>query len=98
MPHLREKETESEMGLSDTSSPSLGSAVGPETVTDTTAAPVVWRRSRRCSTNACVEIADLSDGGVAVRDSKQPSSDPVLRFSAQEWQAFIMAVYAGEFG
>jgi len=36
----------------------------------------------------CVEVADLPDGGRAVRDSKDPSG-PVLRFTAEEWKAFM---------
>jgi len=98
MPHLREKEIESEMGPAAASAPAPASAVIPASVADTTAAPLVWRRSTRCSTNECVEVAELPGGGVAVRDSKQPSSGPVLKFSAQEWQAFISSVCAREFG
>ena len=44
----------------------------------------------------CVEVADLPDGGVAVRDSKDPSG-PVLRFTPGEWQAFTGGVRGGEF-
>jgi len=57
---------------------------------------MAWRRSTRCSTNSCLEVADLPEGGVAIRDSKQPTS--VLFFSAQEWRAFLSGVYAREFG
>jgi hypothetical protein len=42
-------------------------------------------------------VADLPDGGAAVRDSKDPAS-PVLTFTAQEWVAFVRGVKAGEFG
>jgi len=45
--------------------------------------------------NACVEIAVLPDG-IAVRDSKDPSG-PVLRFTNQEWSAFLAGVRADEF-
>lgn len=45
--------------------------------------------------NACVEIAVLRSG-IAVRDSKDPSG-PVLRFTAQEWSAFLAGVRAHEF-
>lgn len=65
---------------------------------DSLATTLAWRRSTRCSTNSCVEIADLPDGGTAVRDSKQPFSAPVLLFTAKEWKAFILGVTAGEFG
>jgi hypothetical protein len=88
------KETECEMGPADGSASAPGSALDPESM----ATPLVWRRSSRCSANSCVEVADLPDGAVAVRDGKQPMSAPALLFSAQEWQAFISGVYAGEFG
>jgi Domain of unknown function (DUF397) len=45
----------------------------------------------------CVEVASLPDGGRAVRDSKDPDG-PVLRFSADEWSAFVRRVKAGKPG
>jgi uncharacterized protein DUF397 len=44
----------------------------------------------------CVEVAPLRDG-IAVRDSKNPSG-PVLRFSADDWQAFVSNIKAGQLG
>ncbi|MEV6051891.1 DUF397 domain-containing protein [Streptomyces sp. NPDC052107] len=59
--------------------------------------PMNWRKSSYSgSTNECVEIADLADGGRAVRDSKNPD-DGFFRFTAAEWSAFIQGVKAGEF-
>ncbi|WP_144119548.1 DUF397 domain-containing protein [Catellatospora sichuanensis] len=58
-------------------------------------AAVGWRRSSYCDSGACVEVAQL-DHGVAVRDSKDPQG-PVLRFSRQEFAAFIAGVRAGDF-
>lgn len=57
---------------------------------------LAFRPSSFCSTHSCVLVADLPDGGVAVRDSKVPDG-PVLTFSAEEWQAHIAGVKAGEF-
>ena len=58
---------------------------------------VTWRASSFCGANgACVEFAELPQGGVGVRDSKDPAS-PVLRFTPQEWRAFIAGAVAGEF-
>ena len=48
-----------------------------------------------CNSN-CVEVASLPDGGVGVRDSKDPSG-PVLRFTPGEWHAFIGGARNGEF-
>ncbi|MEV0593828.1 DUF397 domain-containing protein [Nonomuraea cavernae] len=59
--------------------------------------PLIWRKSRLSNASGdCVEIASLPDGGVAVRDSKNPQG-PHLRFSASEWGAFIGGAKAGEF-
>lgn len=46
--------------------------------------------------NACVEVAELDNGGRAVRDSKDPNG-PVLRFTPAEWAAFTAGVRDGEF-
>ena len=56
-----------------------------------------WRKASYCNgATACVEVAPLPDGGVALRDSKQPDG-PVLTFTGQEWWAFQRGVLAGEF-
>jgi hypothetical protein len=56
-----------------------------------------WRKSSFSGQgNTCIEIADLPDGGRAMRDSKDPQS-PVLTFNADEWAAFLKGVKAGEF-
>ena len=45
---------------------------------------------------SCVEVASLPDGGVGVRDSKDPSG-PVLRFTPDQWRAFLGGARNGEF-
>jgi hypothetical protein len=48
------------------------------------------------SNDACVEVADLPDGRVGLRHSKD-SSGPVLRFTPAEWRAFLAGARTGEF-
>jgi uncharacterized protein DUF397 len=48
------------------------------------------------TTNECVEVAELGDGAVAVRDSNNPNR-PDLRFTASEWAAFVDGVRDDEF-
>jgi hypothetical protein len=57
----------------------------------------LWVKSSLSFSNgACVEVADLSDGTVGVRHSKDLSG-PVLRFTPAEWQAFLGGARLGEF-
>lgn len=56
-----------------------------------------WRKSTFCNgADTCVEVALLPDGSVAVRDGKDPGSEPQV-YSAAEWEAFTSGVKAGEF-
>ena len=55
-----------------------------------------WVKSSLSFANGnCVEVADLP-GGVGVRDSKD-AEGPFLRFTPDEWRAFIGGVRNGEF-
>jgi hypothetical protein len=54
-----------------------------------------WRKSTRCNSNACVEVAKV-DGQYLVRDSKNPETT-ALSFTESEWTAFTAGVMAGEF-
>ena len=54
-----------------------------------------WRRSSRCTSGSCVEVANVVDG-VQLRDSKNPDVPP-LSFTADEWAAFVAGVKQGEF-
>ncbi|GIE98289.1 DUF397 domain-containing protein [Paractinoplanes rishiriensis] len=54
-----------------------------------------WRKSSRCGTGACVEVAKV-DEEYLIRDSKDPGGT-VLSFTAQEWKAFVEGVAAGDF-
>jgi uncharacterized protein DUF397 len=59
---------------------------------------VTWRKSRysEVDMNECVEVAELGDGAVAVRDSNNPNR-PDLRFTASEWASFVDGVRDDEF-
>lgn len=50
--------------------------------------PLKWRKSSKCDTGTCVEMAVTVEGSVAVRDSKDPDG-PVLRFTQSEWRGFM---------
>jgi hypothetical protein len=54
------------------------------------------KSSRSFANGNCVEVASLRDGGIGVRDSKD-TAGPVLRFTPDEWDAFVGGVRDGEF-
>jgi hypothetical protein len=56
---------------------------------------VAWRKSSRCGSATCVEVARAGEV-VAVRDSKRQDS-PILAYSGDSWVAFLAGVKAGEF-
>ena len=57
----------------------------------------VWKKSSACAGTAnCVEVAAWPDGGIAMRDNKDPQG-PTLLFSKPAWTAFISEVRAGTF-
>ncbi|MFF4778418.1 DUF397 domain-containing protein [Microtetraspora fusca] len=58
---------------------------------------VTWRKSVRSnSTGNCVELAELPDGGVAVRNSRFPEG-PALIYTRDEIRALVLGVKEGEF-
>ena len=56
-----------------------------------------WIKSSLSFSNGnCVEVASLSNDEIGVRDSKD-AEGPVLRFTSDEWHAFLGGVRNGEF-
>ncbi len=56
-----------------------------------------WVKSSLSFANGnCVEVADLPDGGIGVRNSRDPGG-LALRFTPAEWHAFIGGARRGEF-
>jgi Domain of unknown function (DUF397) len=56
-----------------------------------------WVKSSLSFSNGnCVEVANLPDGRIGVRNSRD-SEGPVLRFTSDEWHAFLGGARNGEF-
>jgi len=55
-----------------------------------------WRKSTFSNTHDCVEIGELPDGGIGIRNSRHPAR-PLADFTRDEIAAFLRGVKAGEF-
>jgi hypothetical protein len=53
-----------------------------------------WRRSTRCESGHCVEVA-RQDRAVVMRNSTVP--DLHLRLSVEAWEGFVAGLRAGQF-
>ena len=63
----------------------------------TALAEVTWQKSQQSNPNgACVEVALLPDGEIAVRNSRFPTG-PALVYTRAEKAAFLAGAKAGEF-
>ena len=57
----------------------------------------IWVKSSLSFANGnCVEVSDLPGGAIGVRNSRD-SEGAVLRFTPDEWHAFLGGVRKGEF-
>jgi hypothetical protein len=58
---------------------------------------VIWRKSSASnSSGSCVEVAELPDGQIAVRNSRYPGG-PALIYRRAELAAFVAGAKNGEF-
>jgi hypothetical protein len=66
-------------------------------MTATELSGVTWKKSQRSnSQGTCVEVADLPDGAIAVRNSRFPEG-PALIYTRAEIDAFIGGAKDGDF-
>lgn len=57
-----------------------------------------WRTARACNVGGCVAVQAVDTGAgivVEVTDTKNPG--PVLRYTRDEWEAFLHGALLGEF-
>jgi hypothetical protein len=62
----------------------------------TVAGPIWVKSSLSYANGNCVEVSDLPGGTVGIRNSRDREG-AVLRFTPDEWQAFLGGVRNGEF-
>ena len=73
------------------------SGMEPETAVVRPPPGLRWRKSSASSPSGnCVELAGLPDGGVAVRNSRDPAG-LVLVYTRAEMTAFLRGARSGEF-
>ena len=58
---------------------------------------VTTRSAASANFGECVEVGQLPDGFVTVRDTKDPERRTSLTFTRDEWEAFVKGVKNGEF-
>ena len=55
-----------------------------------------FRKAGDSDTGGCVEVAALPEGGIRIRDSKNPDGD-VVACADHTWRSFTTAIKRGEF-
>lgn len=67
-------------------------------VTAVDVSQVSWRKSALSNLNgSCVELGRILPDRIAVRDTKDNGTGPILFFTSEEWSAFLAAAKSGEF-
>ena len=61
-----------------------------------TAVAMAWRKSSRCESHTCLEVAEAPGGRMAVRNSTRPELR--ISFEGPAWQAFVRTVRDGDLG
>jgi hypothetical protein len=56
---------------------------------------LVWRRPRWTADTGCLQIAELPDGDIGIRNSRKPKA--VIRCTRSEWADFERAVIGFEY-
>ena len=55
-----------------------------------------WRKSRACKAGNCFEVAQVNNGGIAIRNSSDLMATPIV-FGKVEFAEFLAGVRAGDF-
>jgi hypothetical protein len=63
---------------------------------DMTTSQRAWKKSSRCSSGGCVEVAPAPSAQL-VRDSKLLDESPILVFAQSRWREFVAGVKDGQF-
>jgi hypothetical protein len=56
-----------------------------------------YQISSSCGLGGSIEVGRRPDGGVSIRDAKDPERGTALEFTPEEWTAFVAGVKNGEF-
>ncbi|GIJ47580.1 hypothetical protein Val02_44660 [Virgisporangium aliadipatigenens] len=63
---------------------------------DITTGRPAWKKSTKCSSGGCVEVAPAPSAQL-VRDSKLLDESPILVFAEARWREFVAGVKDGQF-
>lgn len=58
---------------------------------------ISWRKSSFSDPTQCVELAELDDGSIGMRDSKLDDESPVLSLARSQVADLVAGIKAGEY-